>query len=135
MARYSGAELSWMTPNVTMRQTVSSNSRGGIMSGIKRAMGGGGLLLTEFETTGGRGFVAFSAKLPGHIVGLDVSPDQTWIVHRDGFVCGTEGVVLQTALNQSIGGALFGHIGFLMQRLEGQGFATVDTSSSYTDLS
>jgi uncharacterized protein (TIGR00266 family) len=119
-------EISWMTANVRMTQTAGRGAQGGLFGGLKRVLGGGSLLLTRFEASGGQGFVAFAAKLPGHIVPLEIAPGQNWIVHRDGWVCGTEGVSPSVALSQSLGGALFGKEGFVLQRLEGQGTAWIE---------
>jgi uncharacterized protein (AIM24 family) len=57
-------ELSWMSPNVRMSQTTSAGGKGGLMSGLKRMMGGGGLFLTRYQAEGGSGIVSFAAKLP-----------------------------------------------------------------------
>lgn len=118
-------ELSWMSANVRMSQTAGAG-RGGLMGALKRVAGGGSLLLTHFEAAGGPGFVAFGAKLPGHIVPLEIAQGQAYLVHRDGWVCGTGGVVASMAFQQSLGGALFGKEGFILQRLEGQGTAWIE---------
>lgn len=59
-------ELSWMTPSVQMSQTTGTGGAGGrgLMAGLKRMVGGGGLLLTRYQATQGAGTVAFAAKLP-----------------------------------------------------------------------
>src|ERR1700680_1552745 len=71
-------ELSWMTPNIQMSQRMGGAPRGssgpgggGLMQGLKRVMGGGGLFLTHYEATHGSGMVTFAAKLPGHIKPVD----------------------------------------------------------------
>ncbi len=119
-------ELSWMSANVRMSQTTGQGASGGLFGGLKRALGGGSLLLTRFEASGGPGFVAFAAKLPGHIVEVSIEPGSALLVHRGGWVCGTSGLRPSVALQQSLGGALFGQEGFVLQRLEGEGTAWVE---------
>jgi uncharacterized protein (TIGR00266 family) len=117
-------ELSWMTANIRMSQTTG----GGFVQGLKRALGGGGIFLTRFEAVGGAGMIAFAAKLPGHIVQIDVVPGQAFLVHRHGWLCGTAGITPSIGLQQSFRGGLWGGDGFLLQRLEGEGRAWVELS-------
>src|SRR4051812_32619397 len=86
-------ELSWMSPNIQMSQTTGAGASGGLMGGLKRALGGGSLFLTRYQAQQGQGFVAFAAKVPGHILPVDIEPGQTYMVHRHGWICGTPGVV------------------------------------------
>jgi uncharacterized protein (AIM24 family) len=127
-------ELSWMTPNMQLTQTtgVGPSGGGGLLGGLKRVMGGGSLLLTMYQATGGQGMVAFAAKVPGHIFPLEVSPGQGYLVHHHGWVCGTPEVVPSMGFQQGIGGMLFGKEGFILQRLEGQGTAWVELSGEVT---
>ena len=118
-------ELSWMTANIRMSQTMGG---GGFMRGLKRALGGGGIFLTRFEAVGGAGMIAFAAKVPGHIVPIDILPGQAFLVHRHGWLCGTAGIVPSIGLQQSFRGGLWGGDGFLLQRLEGEGRAWIELS-------
>jgi uncharacterized protein (AIM24 family) len=118
-------ELSWMSPSVQLTQTTSTGGQKGIM-------GGGGLFLTKYEAQGGQGLVAFSAKLPGQIFEIAIGPGQGYLVHRHGWVCGTDGVVPTIGMQQSFRGGLYGGDGFILQRLEGQGRAWVELSGEIT---
>ena len=118
-------ELSWMTANIRMSQTMGG---GGFMRGLKRALGGGGIFLTRFEAVGGAGMIAFAAKIPGHIVPIDITPGQAFLVHRHGWLCGTAGILPSIGLQQSFRGGLWGGDGFLLQRLEGEGRAWIELS-------
>jgi uncharacterized protein (TIGR00266 family) len=127
-------ELSWMSPNIQMSQTLGGGKAGGggLMGGLKRALGGGGLMMTRYQAGGGQGFVAFAAKVPGHILPIDVGPEQTYLVHRHGWIAGTEGVVASVGMQQSFRGGLWGGDGFLLQKLEGQGRAWIELSGELT---
>lgn len=122
-------ELSWMTPNMRMSQTTSGGGGGrGLMSSLKRAVGGGGIFLTQYEATGGQGMVAFAAKLPGRIFPVEIKPSEGYLVHRHGWVCGTPGITPTVGLQQSFRAGAFGRDGFVLQRLEGEGTAYVELS-------
>src|SRR5580692_5259469 len=78
-------ELSWMTPTIQLTQHMGTGGAGGgLMQGLKRVLGGGGLFLTHYEAVSGDGMVTFAAKLPGHIVPVDIAPDQAFYVHHHG---------------------------------------------------
>ena len=118
-------ELSWMTANMQMSQTAGG---GGFIGGLKRVMGGGGIFLTRYEPSGGPGMIAFAAKLPGHIVPIDISAGHSYLVHRTGWLCGTAGITPSIGLQQSFRGGLWGGDGFLLQRLDGEGRAWIELS-------
>jgi uncharacterized protein (AIM24 family) len=122
-------ELAWMTPGIQMSQRTNTAGGGGLMRGLKRAMGGAGLFLTQYD---GPGMVVFAAKLPGHIVPVDIAPGQEYLVRRHGWLCGTPGIVPGVGLQQSFRGGLWGGDGFVLEKLEGQGRAWIELSGELT---
>lgn len=121
-------ELSWMTPNVEMSQATATNGAKGLMAGLKRVAGGGGLFLTRYRATQGSGTVAFAAKMPGRIVPVEIGPQSGYLVHRHGWLCGTPGIVPTIGLQQTFRGGMWGGDGFVLERLEGQGTAWIELS-------
>lgn len=121
-------ELSWMTPNITLSQTIGGGGGGGLFAAAKRALGGGGLFQTRYQAQGGDGMVAFATKLPGQILSVQINPGAGMMVHRHGFLCGTAGVNATVAAQQGLRAGLWGGEGFLLQRLEGQGEAWIELS-------
>ncbi len=125
-------ELSWMTPNMRMSQSAGgsqgSGVKGGLLSGLKRVVGGGGLFVTKYEAVGGQGSVSFAAKLPGRIFPVEIGASGGYLVHRHGWLCGTQGIVPTVGLQQSFRAGLYGRDGFILQRLEGNGTAWIELS-------
>jgi uncharacterized protein (AIM24 family) len=125
-------ELSWMTPTIQMSQTMATGGgQGGghgLMAGLKRVVGGGGLFITRYEAVSGEGIIAFAAKLPGHIMPVDITQGQGFFVHRHGWLCGTPGITPSIGLQQSFRGGMWGGDGFILQRLEGEGRAWIELS-------
>jgi uncharacterized protein (TIGR00266 family) len=119
-------EMSWMTGNIALRTTTASAGARGLWGAVKRAVGGGGLFMTEFTAQGGAGAVAFAAKLPGAIMQMEVSPGRGFMVHRHGFLCATQGVELGIGFQRSLGAGIFGGNGLILQRLAGSGSAWVE---------
>ena len=114
-------ELSWMSTNVQMSQTTSTGGRKGIMSGLKRAVAAAGSSSPSTRRRAARGWSAFAAKLPGRIFPVTVAQGQGYLVHRHGWVCGTDGIVPTVGLQQTFRGGMWGGDGFVLQRLEGRG--------------
>lgn len=124
-------ELAWMTQSIQLSQRMGTGGPGGggLMAGLKRAVGGGGVFITHY---GGPGAITFAAKAPGHIMPVEIDPGQSYFVHRHGWLCGTPGIVPSVGLQQSFRGGMFGGEGFVLQKLEGQGTAWIELSGELT---
>jgi uncharacterized protein (AIM24 family) len=119
-----------MTPSIQMSQTTSAGGGGGgLMQGFKRVMGGGSLFITRYQ---GPGSITFAAKVPGHIVPIDINPGLSLYVHRHGWLCGTQGITPSVGLQQTFRGGIYGGDGFILQKLEGQGRAWIELSGELT---
>ena len=119
-------ELSWMSSAIELHTTTALSGGGGFFGALKRVAGGGSLFMTEYSARGGAGLVAFATKLPGHIVPVEVSGGQVYMIHRHGFLCATPGVELSVGFQQSLGAGIFGGDGFLLQKLTGNCQAWVE---------
>jgi uncharacterized protein (TIGR00266 family) len=119
-------EFSWMTDNVRLNTTTQTAGARSFLGALGRALGGGGLFMTEYSAEGGNGVVGFAAKLPGVIMEVQVQPGQAYMIHRHGFVCATYGVELSTGFQRSLGSGLFGGEGFVLQKLSGSCTAWVE---------
>ncbi len=121
-------ELSWMTSSIQLTTHTQYAGGGGVMGAIKRVAGGGSLFMTEYRATGAPGTVSFAAKLPGHIVPVEVGANSQYMIHRHGFLCGTPQIQISVGFQQSLGAGIFGGEGFLLQRVGGMGTAWIELS-------
>ena len=122
-------ELSWMTGSIGMHTHTQAAGGGGFLGAIKRMAGGGTLFMTEYTAQGYPGEIAFATKVPGHIVPVELHADGLeYMVHRRGFLCGTAGIGLGFAFQQSLGAGIFGGDGFVLQRISGAGTAWLELS-------
>ncbi len=112
-------QLSWMSGGIELHTTTNTAGSSGFLGAIGRAFSGGGLFMTEYTAPYQPGTVAFAAKIPGRIIELSVRAGQSYMMHKHGFVCATQGAQLGTGFQQNLGGGLFGGNGFLLQRLSG----------------
>ncbi|MEP9356081.1 TIGR00266 family protein [Xanthobacter sp. KR7-65] len=118
--------LSWMTSNVAMRTTTATGGSSGFFGAIGRALGGGGLFMTEFTAEGGEALVAFAATVPGNIIETRVGAGRGYLIHRHGFLAGAPTLALGVGVQQSLGAGVFGGEGFVLQHLTGEGTAFIE---------
>ena len=100
---------------------------GALMGAGKRLLTGESLFMTVFQNQGaGKKKVAFGAPYPGKIIPIHLSEiGGELIAQKDSFLCAAKGVSVGIAFNRKIGAGLFGGEGFIMQRLQGDGWAFV----------
>lgn len=103
----------------------NSGFMGALMGAGKRLLTGESLFMTVFQNRGtGKKRVAFGAPYPGKIVPVHLAEigGEIW-AQKDAFLCAAKGVSVGIAFNKKIGAGLFGGEGFIMQRLQGDGWA------------
>jgi uncharacterized protein (TIGR00266 family) len=107
--------------NMTGSFSMESQLKGGIISGIKRAVTGESVFLSRFGATTEPGFVSFAGTMPGKIFPVIISDLNEFIARKESFLCCDEGVELDIAFTDKIRAGLFGGGGFILQRMTGQG--------------
>jgi uncharacterized protein (TIGR00266 family) len=109
----------------------SSGQSGGFFDKLvgagKRLITGESLFTTVFTHTGtGKARVAFSAPVPGIILPIDLSDvGGTLICQKDSFLAAAKGVSIGIQFQSKAMTGLFGGEGFIMQKLEGDGWVFV----------
>jgi uncharacterized protein (TIGR00266 family) len=100
---------------------------GKLASAGKRLLTGESLFMTMFTHQGqGKARVAFASPYPGTILPFNLSEmGGTLIAQKDAFLCAAKGVSVGIHFQQKIMTGLFGGEGFIMQKLEGDGYAFV----------
>lgn len=100
---------------------------GKLLGAGKRLLTGESLFTTVFYNQGqGKKRVAFAAPYPGKIVPVHLAEiGGTLICQKDSFLCAAKGVSLGLAFQKKLGVGLFGGEGFIMEKLEGDGWAFV----------
>jgi uncharacterized protein (TIGR00266 family) len=94
----------------------------------KRLLIGESLFMTVFMNTmqGGKKRISFAAPYPGRIVPIKLSEiGGELITQKDSFLAAAKGVSIGIAFQRRIGVGFFGGEGFIMERLQGDGWAFV----------
>jgi uncharacterized protein (TIGR00266 family) len=116
-----------------------SNQGGGFMGKLlgagKRLVTGESLFTTVFtHQGGGKARVAFASPTPGSI--LPIKLDQvggTLICQKDSFLAAAKGVSIGIHFQRRVMTGLFGGEGFIMQRLEGDGWVFVQMGGALVE--
>ena len=109
---------------------MDTSTGGGLMSGLKRKLGGESFFITTFTNEGSRrAQVGFAADYPGKILPVDLSRGEI-MCQRDAYLCSTPDAEISVAFTRRLGAGFFGGEGFILQRIEGQGMAFLHASGT-----
>ena len=100
---------------------------GALMGAGKRLLTGESLFMTVFyNKSSQKRRIAFGAPYPGRIVAVHLAEvGGELIAQKDSFLAAAKGVSIGIAFQRKLGVGLFGGEGFIMQRLQGDGWAFV----------
>jgi len=101
----------------------------------KRLLTGESMFMTVFlNNASGRRRVAFAAPYPGKIIPLHLAEMGGEILaQKDSFLCAAKGVALGIAFQKRLGTGLFGGEGFILQRLQGDGWCFMNAGGTILD--
>lgn len=114
----------------------ASQQKSGLMSKLmsagKRLLTGESLFMTIFANQGvGKRKLAFAAPYPGKIMAVHLADiGGQLICQKDSFLCAAKGVSVGIAFQKKLSTGLFGGEGFIMQRLDGDGWAFVHSGGT-----
>lgn len=108
-------------------QSQGGGFMGALLGAGKRLLTGESLFMTVFQNQGTqKRKVAFAAPYPGKIIALHLSElGGSLLAQKDSFLCAAKGVSLGIAFTRKFGAGLFGGEGFILQKLDGDGWAFV----------
>lgn len=114
----------------------SSGLMGTLLGAGKRMLTGESLFMTVFQNRGtGKKKVAFTSPYPGKIVPIHLAEiGGELIAQKDSFLCAAKGVSIGIALQKKFGVGLFGGEGFIMQRLQGDGWAFIHAGGTLHEI-
>src|SRR5687768_8914977 len=100
---------------------------GALMGAGKRLLTGESLFMTVFlNRSSQKKKVAFGAPYPGKIIAIHLADlGGELVTQKDSFLAAAKGVSIGIAFQRKLGVGLFGGEGFIMQRLQGDGWAFV----------
>ncbi len=131
----------YMDDGVEMETVLGDGSRqpGGLMDILigagKRVLIGESLFMTVFgNRSTDKRRVAFAAPYPGKIVPINLSTvGGELLAQKDSFLAAAKGVSIGIAFQRKLGVGLFGGEGFIMERLQGDGWAFVHAGGTLVE--
>ncbi|MBY9078374.1 TIGR00266 family protein [Paenibacillus sp. HN-1] len=105
-----------MSPNVELRGTVD----GGIMRGLGRMLSGEKFFFQELTAVRGQSEVLLSPGSMGDIQAIELDGSYRLCVQKDGFLAGTQGIQVNTKM-QNLARGLFSGEGFFIVEISGRG--------------
>ena len=123
----------YMEDGITMETVFGDGSQqrttfvDALIGAGKRLLVGESLFMTVFLNSGqGKKRVSFAAPYPGRIVPIKLSDiGGELITQKDSFLAAAKGVSIGIAFQKRFGVGFFGGEGFIMERLQGDGWAFV----------
>lgn len=120
-----------MNDGITMETLFGDGNQTGFMGKLfsagKRLLTGENLFMTVYTNASNRRLnVTFAAPYSGKIIPLQLAQLGGKIIcQKDSFLCAAKGVAVGIEFQKKLGTGLFGGEGFIMQKLEGDGWAFV----------
>ena len=109
--------MAWMKGEIEM----TTNTKGGLMAGLGRALSGESLFMTTYTCRSPQGMVVFTPEAPGKVLDFQLAPGQSLICQKDAFMCAENSVKLEMHFRKKLGAGFFGGEGFILQRVTGPG--------------
>jgi len=114
--------MAWMKGNIEM----TTNTKGGLMKGLGRALAGESLFMTTYTSHDPEALIVFTPEAPGHIIDVRLEAGQSLICQKDAFMCAQDSVEMKMHFRKKLGAGFFGGEGFILQQLTGPGFAFLE---------
>jgi uncharacterized protein (TIGR00266 family) len=130
--------LMYMEDGVGMETMFGDGSRqsssflDALVGAGKRLLTGESLFMTAFMNQGqGKKKLAFAAPYPGKIIPVNLAAiGGELIAQKDAFLCAAKGVSLGIAFQKKLGVGFFGGEGFIMERLQGDGWCFLNAGGT-----
>lgn len=100
---------------------VESKMEGGLLGALsRRVLSGEHFFFQTLRATRGAGEVLLAPTVPGDIILLELDGVTEYLVQKDGFLAGAEGITIESRM-QSLARGLLGGEGFFILRIGGNG--------------
>ncbi len=113
---------------VSMSNTVDVEGKleGGILKGIGRMLAGEKFFFQTLSANRGPGEILLAPSIPGAVVDVELDGSYGLRVQKDGFLAGTEGISIDTQM-QNLTKGLFSGEGFFILKVSGKGTVFINS--------
>lgn len=117
----SGA-MAYMTPGIKM----DTNTGGGLLKGLGRALAGDTLFMNFFTAQRDGEEVGFASYFPGKIIPIRLNGSKSIIGQKSSFLAAEDSVDIDMYFKKKLGAGLFGGEGFILQKFSGNGMVFLE---------
>lgn len=114
--------MAWMKGNIEM----TTNTKGGLMKGLGRALAGESLFMTTYTSHDPEALIVFTPEAPGQIIDVKLGAGHSLICQKDAFMCAENSVEMKMHFRKKLGAGFFGGEGFILQQITGPGTAFLE---------
>ncbi len=131
--------MMYMDEGIEMETIFGDGTESGLFGKLvgagKRLLTGESLFMTVFTNRSHeKRRVAFGAPFPGKIIPVHLKEYGGEIIcQKDAFLCGAKGVSIGVAFQKRFGVGLFGGEGFILERIEGDGYVFLHVGGSVVE--
>ena len=111
---------------MTSGMKMETNTGGGLIKGLGRALSGDTLFLNFFTAESDNEQIGFSACTPGKIMPVRLNGSNTIIGQKNAFLAAEESVDVDIHFKKKLGAGLFGGEGFILQKFSGNGLVFLE---------
>ncbi|MBE6510827.1 MAG: TIGR00266 family protein [Methanobrevibacter millerae] len=117
----SGA-MAFMTSGIKM----DTNTGGGLLKGLGRALAGDSLFINTFEAQKDNEEIGFSSYYPGRIIPIRLDGTNPIIGQKSSFLAAEDSVNIDMYFRKKLGAGIFGGEGFILQKFSGNGMVFLE---------
>ena len=114
--------MAYMTPGIKM----DTNTGGGLLKGLGRALAGDTLFMNFFTAQRDGEEVGFASYFPGKIIPIRLDGSQSIIGQKSSFLATEDSVEIDMYFKKKLGAGLFGGEGFILQKFSGKGMVFLE---------
>jgi uncharacterized protein (TIGR00266 family) len=111
---------------MTSGMKMETNTGGGLLKGLGRALSGDSLFLNFFTAESGTQQIGFSAHSPGKIITFKLDGTNTIIGQKNAFLAAEDSVEIEIFFKNKLGTGIFGGEGFILQKFSGEGIVFLE---------
>ena len=114
--------MAFMTSGIKM----DTNTGGGLLKGLGRALAGDSLFINTFEAQKDNEEIGFSSYYPGRIIPIRLDGTNPIIGQKSSFLAAEDSVNIDMYFKKKLGAGIFGGEGFILQKFSGNGMVFLE---------
>jgi len=112
---------------------IDGKLEGGLLGGIGRMLAGEKFFFQTLRASRGEGIAFLAPSMPGDLAVIELDGSTPYVVAKDGFMAATEGVQIDTKM-QNLAHGLFSGEGFFVLKVSGRGTLFISSYGAVDEI-